>query len=134
MKKGNPKSISEDQVSVTQNVQNFFELREKNIDFFGDYSFLLSKAKCKAKYWKGYLSELAVWLKKWTAKQMFKRLGIAPPQIKAGSTSENLLNEIWKIIYSLYRAKKLLKKYTTTLWIQQSYNILADYYSIFRIK
>ena len=50
MKKGNPKSISEDQVSVTQNVQNFFELREKNIDFFGDYSFLLSKAKCKAKY------------------------------------------------------------------------------------
>ena len=50
MKKGNPKSISEDQVSVTQNVQNFFELREKNIDVFGDYSFLLSKAKCKAKY------------------------------------------------------------------------------------
>ena len=50
MKKRNPKSISEDQVSVTQHVENFFELREKNIDFFGDYSFLLSEAKCKAKY------------------------------------------------------------------------------------
>ena len=112
MKKGNPKSISEDQVSVTQHVENLFELREKNIDFFGDYSFLLSKAKCKAKYWKGCPSELAVRLKKWTAKQMFQRLGIAPPQIKAVSTSENLLNEIWKIIYYLYRAKKLLKKYT----------------------
>ena len=112
MKKGNPKSISEDQVSVTQHVENFFELREKNIDFFGDYSFLLSEAKCKAKYWKGCPSDLAVRLKIWTPKQMFQWLPIAPLQIKAGSTSENLLNEIWKTKCSLYQAKKLLKKYT----------------------
>ena len=34
MKKGNPKSKSEDQISVIQNVEKFFGLREKIIDFF----------------------------------------------------------------------------------------------------
>ena len=36
---------------------------------------------------------------------MVQRLPISPAQAKAGITSENLLNEIRKIIYSLYRAK-----------------------------
>ena len=36
-------------------------------------------------------------------------------QVKAGNTSENLLNEIKQIIYSLYRLKKLLRKYITIL-------------------
>ena len=31
-------------------------------------------------------------------------------QVKAGNTSENLLNEIRQIIYSLYRAKEVTKK------------------------
>ena len=30
--------------------------------------------------------------------------------IKAGNTSENLLNEIRQVIYSLYRAKETTKK------------------------
>ena len=33
--------------------------------------------------------------------------------IKAGNISENLLNEIRQVIYSLYRAKKLPKSYIT---------------------
>ena len=37
-----------------------------------------------------------------TPKQMLHRLPIALAQVKAGNTSENLLNEIRKIIYSLY--------------------------------
>ena len=41
-----------------------------------------------------------------TPKQMLQRLPIALAQVKADSTSENLLNEIRKIIYFLYRAKK----------------------------
>ena len=41
LKKGNKKSKSKDQISVVQNVQNFFDLREKIIDFFRDYSFLI---------------------------------------------------------------------------------------------
>ena len=31
-------------------------------------------------------------------------------QVKAGITSENLVNEIRQIIYSLYRAKEITKK------------------------
>ena len=50
MKKGNPKSRSKDQISVIQNVEVFFHLRKKYIDFFRDYSFLLSEAKYKAKH------------------------------------------------------------------------------------
>ena len=43
-------------------------------------------------------------------KQMFQRLPIALAELKAGNTSENLLNEIRQIIYSLYRAKEINKK------------------------
>ena len=49
-------------------------------------------------------------LKILTPKQMLQILSIALPQVKAGKTSENLLNEIRKIIYSLYRAKEITKK------------------------
>ena len=45
-----------------------------------------------------------------TPKQMLQRLPIALAQVKAGNTSENLLNEIRQIIYSLYRAKEITKK------------------------
>ena len=49
---------------------------------------------------------------------MLPILPIALAHVKAGSTSENLLNEIRQIIYSFYRKKKLIKKYVTVLWIQ----------------
>ena len=44
-----------------------------------------------------------------TAKQMLQRLPIDLTGVKAGNTSEDVLNEIHQIIYSLYQAKK---KYT----------------------
>ena len=66
------------------------------------YCFWLSEAKHKAKYGKG--------LKILTPTQMLQRLPIAPAQVKAGHTSENLLNKIRKIIYSLYQAKEITKK------------------------
>ena len=71
---------------------------------------MLSEAKYKEKYGEG--------LKILTPKQMLQRLPKSLAQVKAGNTSEKLLNEIRQIIYSLYRAKeitkkkKLLKKYT----------------------
>ena len=40
---------------------------------------------------------------------MLQRLPTALAQVRAGNTSENLLNEIRQIAYSLYRAKKSLK-------------------------
>ena len=41
---------------------------------------------------------------------MLQRLPIALAQVKAGNTSEKLLNEVCKIIYSLYRAEEITKK------------------------
>ena len=43
-------------------------------------------------------------------KQMLQRLPIALAQVKAGKNSENLLNEIGQIIYSLYQSKEITKK------------------------
>ena len=44
---------------------------------------------------------------------MLQRLPIALAQVKAGNRSENLLNEIRQIIYSLYRQKEVTEKYAT---------------------
>ena len=41
---------------------------------------------------------------------MLQRLPIALAQARAGNTSENLLNEIIQIIYSLYQEKEITEK------------------------
>ena len=41
---------------------------------------------------------------------MLQRLPIALAQVKASNTSQNLLNEVRQIIYSLYQAKQITKK------------------------
>ena len=41
---------------------------------------------------------------------MLQRLTIALQQVKACNNSENLLNEIRQIIYSLYQSKEITKK------------------------
>ena len=52
---------------------------------------------------------------------MLQILPIGLAQVKAGNTSEKLLNEIWQIIYSLHQAKKITGKWTQltykTEWI-----------------
>ena len=45
---------------------------------------------------------------------MLQRLTIALAQVRAGNNSEDLLNEIRQIVYSLYQSTKTLKKYTIT--------------------
>ena len=70
--------------------------------FLTDYSLLLSKAKYKAKYGRGPRSL--------TPRQMFQRLPIALAQLKAGNTSENLINEIRQVLYSFYREKGVTKE------------------------
>ena len=45
-----------------------------------------------------------------TPKQISQRLPKALAPVKAGNTSENLLNKIRQIIYSLYREKEVTKK------------------------
>ena len=49
-------------------------------------------------------------LKILTPKKMIQRLLIALAQVKAGNNSENLLNEIRQVIYSLYQSQKISKK------------------------
>ena len=49
-------------------------------------------------------------LKILTPKQMLKRLPIALAQVKSRNNSENLLNEIRQIVYSLYQSKEITKK------------------------
>ena len=49
---------------------------------------------------------------------MFQRLPIALAQVKAGNTSENLLNEIIQIIYSLHREREVTKKVYNNIIIQ----------------
>ena len=49
-------------------------------------------------------------LKMLTPKQMLQRFAISLVQVKAGSNSKSLLNEIRKIFYSLYQSKQITKK------------------------
>ena len=70
---------------------------------------------------------------------MFQKLPITLALEKAHNTSENLLNEIRQIIYSLYREKEVTKKVCNNiilkwilyLWILKivGHVILVDYYS-----
>ena len=76
---------------------HFFHLREKTIGFFRDYSFLLSEAKYKEIHGRR--------LKTLDPKQIFQKLPIALAQVKAGNTSENLVNEIRQFMYCLYWTK-----------------------------
>ena len=48
-----------------------------------------------------------------TPKQMLQGLPVALAQVKTGNTSENLINKIRQIVYSLHREKEVTKKYTT---------------------
>ena len=76
-----------------------FNGRNDAIRFVEDNGSIILEAKRKANEGKG--------LKILTSKQML-------PQVKAGNNSENLLNEIKQIFYSLYQSKKILKKYVIT--------------------
>ena len=72
-----------------------YESRPGTIKLFNEYSLIASEDKYKAKQGKG--------LKILSPKQMLQRMPIALAQVKSGNTYENLLNEIRKILYSLYR-------------------------------
>ena len=83
-----------------------FNGRNDAIRFVEDNGSIILEAKRKANEGKG--------LKILTSRQMLQRLLIAIAQVKAGNNSENLLNEIKQIFYSLYQSKKILKKYVIT--------------------
>ena len=61
-----------------------------------------------------YTTKQGTGLKILTRKQMLQRLSIAFAQVKANNNSENFLNQIGQLVYSLFESKKKLKRYTIT--------------------
>ena len=90
--------------NVKKNLYYFYKGREMVLNGFKSKIFL---RKSKGS---GILNTNHSKLKILTPKQMLKRLPIALAQVKAGNNSENLLNEIRQIIYSLYQSKEISKK------------------------
>ena len=84
------------------NIEKLYKARNRAIEFFDDYSSMVSNAKLKATKGTG--------LKILAPKQILQRLPIALAQLKTGNNSENLLNEIRQIVYSLYQPKEITKK------------------------
>ena len=106
IKSGNPDHKSGKQLHTIKNVKNLYDSRQKIIDLFNSYSKIRSEALYKSKQNKTEGKGLKIL----TPKQMLQRLPIALAQVKAGNNSENLLNEIRQIIYSLYQSKEITKK------------------------
>ena len=77
-------------------------MREELIKCYKDYSTAMHNARCDATHGE-VLKILAL-------KMMLQRLIIALAQVKAGNTSENLLNETRQMVYSLLQAKEITKK------------------------
>ena len=90
-----------EQRETITNLEKFYKSREEVINFFRDYIEMLSDANYDAR--KNETEGKG--LKILTPKQMLQRLAIALAQVKAGNNSENLLNEIRQIVYSLYQSK-----------------------------
>ena len=84
------------------NVNMLLNGRNDATKFVEDYGSMILEAKRKVTEGKG--------LKILTSKQMLQRLPIALAEVKAGNNSESLLNEIIKIVCSLYQSKEITKK------------------------
>ena len=95
-----------EQKEVITNIETFYKSREEIFKFFKDYAKMMLDSNYKAKQNKTKGTELKIL----SPKQMLQRLLIALAQVQGGNNSENLLNEIRRIVYSLYRSKEITKK------------------------
>ena len=88
--------------TVIENLRDFLNAREMVLNGFKSKIF---ETKSTGTGLKDHFK-----LKVLTPKQMLQRLPTALAQVKAGNNSENLLNEVRQIIYSLYQAREITKK------------------------
>ena len=95
-----------EQIETIDNLEKIYHSREEIINFFRDYGKMVLDADYKSKQNETKGNGLKIL----TPKQMLQRLPIALAQVKAGNNSENLLNEIRQIVYSLYQSKQITKK------------------------
>ena len=91
-------SINSNETAENENPKKIVNIVEKILDFN------------KQQKGKGHPLVLAKHIKILTPKQMLQILPVVLAQVKAGNKSENLLNEIRQIIYSLYQEKEVTKK------------------------
>ena len=96
---------SQTQLDTIKNAKNLYNSRQKIIDLLNDNSRIRFEAIYKA-----IKKITGTGLKILTPKQVLQRLPIALAQVKAGNSSESLLNEIRQIVYSLYQSKEITKK------------------------
>ena len=94
------------QLYTIKDFKNLYDSRQENIDLLNDNSKIRSETVYKSKQNKTEEKGLKIL----TPKQILQRLPIALAQVKAGNNSENLLNEIRQIVYSLYQSKQITKK------------------------
>ena len=84
------------------NLEHFYKSREEVFNYFRDYTKIVLDSNYKAKQ-----DEISgKGLKILTPNHFFQRLSIALAQVKAGNNSENLLNEIRKIVYIFVSIKR----------------------------
>ena len=93
------------QKEVINNITKFCLSRKEVVNFFRDYVEMLSDTNYNAKE----NETKGKGLKILTPTQMIQRFPIALA-VKAGNNSENLLNEIRQINYSLHQSKEITKK------------------------
>ena len=98
---GNSQHKEKYQLDTIKSVKNLYNSRQKIIDLFNDSAKIRSEAIYRSK--QNETEQGGTGLKMLTPKQMLQRLPIALAQAKAGNTSENLLNQIRQIVYSLYQ-------------------------------
>ena len=84
-----------------ENIKLLYKSREAVIKLFNHYSWISFEVERKSIRGEG--------LKIITAKQILQRLPKALAQVKAGNASQNLLNKLGEIIYSLYQTKEITK-------------------------
>ena len=118
LKNLNKAKKSPEKVSFLKNVGTLLEARQDVLNNFRSNTFPIKfettprKTSINEESFMGETSsqQKGTGLKILTPKQMLQRLPIALAQVKAGNNSENLLNEIRQIVYSLYQSKEITKK------------------------
>ena len=111
--KPKPKKGKYEEIITFDSVNALYEGQELTLNAFRSGIFPIKSAQGK-----GHSSELArvakvfdcTGLKILSPKEMIQWLPITLAQVKAGNTSENLLNKINQNIYCLYREKEVTKQ------------------------
>ena len=93
-------------MQILINLIMLYKARNEAIKFCDDYSSIVSDVENQAIK---ETNQRRTGLEILAPKQLLQRLPIALAQVKAGNNSENLLNEIRQIVYSLHQSKKITK-------------------------